>query len=491
MSELGVSQPLSLTELPLRRTRTRLGALHVSERRILLMVGDLLAISAALGIAVWVRIPGLSEAYANWRLLFIVELRWWLLLWGLWVPLSIAAGCYDLRLAASVTSSSVYTSACALAVAVLYFLVPWVSAPLTMSRLTWLIFALLSAASVTLWRTFFAAFLTRKAFTRRALIVGASEAGQAMAVAVDNAGDASGIDLVGFIDDDSTSWGKRVRGRPILAGSEQLLALTRGLEIDELVVAADGSRAISQDMFRALVRSWELGVDVLSMSLFFEEVMGAIPVDHIGRNLFALVDSHRGFELRIWGWLRRLVDIVVGAMGLALLGLFLPVIAMGIWLDCRGPIFYWQERVGRGGHTFRLYKFRSMIPNAEKDGAVWCKPGDSRITRVGRLLRSSRVDELPQLWNVLKGDMTLIGPRPERPEFVRELGELLPYYAIRHSIKPGITGWAQVRYHYGSSVDDATEKLQYDLYYVKRRGPVLDALIVLLTLRVVATMQGT
>ena len=182
---------------------------------------------------------------------------------------------------------------------------------------------------------------------------------------------------------------------------------------------------------------------------------------------------------------------MAAAIGLLILAPFLPFIALAIRLDSRGPIFYQQVRVGLGGRSFIVHKFRSMIPDAERDGAQWSQESDPRVTRVGRWLRKTRLDETPQLWNLLNGTMSLIGPRPERPEFVDDLAQLLPYYRIRHSIKPGITGWAQVCYRYDNSVDDAKRKLEYDLYYIKRRGPVLDILIFLRTIRVVLQMQGT
>ncbi|MGI6381232.1 MAG: sugar transferase [Anaerolineae bacterium] len=479
-----------MSEVTLSHTRTRWWALQVSERRILLMLVDLLAISCALGVAVWVRIPGVSESYDSWRPFFLDQLRWWLLLWALWLPASLIAGCYDLRIAASVPTSAVYTAACALVVAVLYLLVPWMSAPLTWSRLAWFIFAGLSMGSVVLWRIIYATLLAQDTFSRRALVVGASEAGAALAKAVDEAGKASGIELVGFLDDRAI-WGQKLEGRPVVAGSEQLLSIARLRGVDEIVVAVGASGEISQELFQALVRCWQHGLSIVSMPMFYEEVAGAIPLEHVGRDMFVLVDHHRGLELRVWDLIRRIADIVVGLAGLLITAPILPIVALAIHLDSPGPTFYTQERVGQGGRRFRVIKLRSMVPNAEAAGAVWAQADDPRITRVGRFIRRTRIDELPQLWNVLKGEMTLIGPRPERPEFVQELDELLPYYAIRHSIKPGITGWAQVRYRYGNCVDDARMKLQYDLYYVKRRGPVLDVLIALTTLRVMVTMRGT
>jgi exopolysaccharide biosynthesis polyprenyl glycosylphosphotransferase len=193
---------------------------------------------------------------------------------------------------------------------------------------------------------------------------------------------------------------------------------------------------------------------------------------------------------RIYAIAKRAVDIAFAtAMGLGIL-LVVPIVALAIRLDSPGPIFYSQLRVGLNGRLFRIYKFRSMRQDAERNGATWAKVGDARVTRVGRFLRLTRIDELPQVWNVLRGDMTLVGPRPERPEFTSLLEAEIPSYAERHQVKPGITGWAQVRYRYTSSVRDAEAKLEYDLFYVKYRSLGLDLRVLLRTVLVVVQMRG-
>ena len=176
-------------------------------------------------------------------------------------------------------------------------------------------------------------------------------------------------------------------------------------------------------------------------------------------------------------------------LGLTSLPLF-PFIAAAVKLNSPGNVFYTQKRIGKGGQMFWLLKFRSMVQDAEKDGAKWAEKEDTRITKVGNFLRKSRLDELPQLWNVLKGEMSFIGPRPERPEFVRELEKQIPFYQTRHLIKPGLTGWAQINFPYGASVEDAMEKLQYDLYYIKHRSLVLDFGVVLKTIKIVLSRGG-
>jgi lipopolysaccharide/colanic/teichoic acid biosynthesis glycosyltransferase len=181
---------------------------------------------------------------------------------------------------------------------------------------------------------------------------------------------------------------------------------------------------------------------------------------------------------------------VLSSLGLALLGLALPVIAAAIYLDSPGPIFYLQERVGQGGRPFQMYKFRSMVPDAERDRAMWASVDDPRVTRTGRLLRATHLDEFPQFVNILKGEMSAVGPRPERPEFVEDLAKEIPFYRVRHAVKPGMAGWGLVRQGYGSSAEDAMLKLEYDLYYIKHQSLWLDMVILLKTIVHTITFRG-
>jgi exopolysaccharide biosynthesis polyprenyl glycosylphosphotransferase len=481
------SHPLSLSR---PATSRRLG-LYLSERRLLLLVGDLAMLSLALLAALRLRIPYLALAHTSARQLVAARPEWWLLLGVLWVAIAAIAGCYDLRRAARIGEGAVHTAGCALVVSALYLVVPVISAPLTRSRLAWFLFAGLASVAVAGWRAFYAWVLASHTFSRRVLIVGAGQSAGLLARAIDDLGPSSGITVVGLVDDDPAKRTLRLGQASVLGRCPTLTALCAEIAVDEVVVAITDPGRIRPETVETLVRCWEAGVHIVPMSLYYEELQGALPIDHIGANLFALIDRNGAVVTRLWDAARRLLDIVAGAVGLLLLIPFLPLIALAIYLDNPGPIFYQQIRVGRGGRPFVVTKFRSMVPDAERDGAQWSQESDPRVTRVGRWLRKTRLDETPQLWNLLNGTMSLIGPRPERPEFVDDLAELLPYYRIRHSVKPGITGWAQVCYRYGNSVDDAKRKLEYDLYYIKRRGPVLDVLILLRTIRVVLQMQGT
>jgi sugar transferase (PEP-CTERM system associated) len=225
------------------------------------------------------------------------------------------------------------------------------------------------------------------------------------------------------------------------------------------------------------------------LSAFYERIRGEVPIDSLKASWLIYGDGFAQDPMRTF--IKRTFDI---AASLFLIVLNLPLMflaALAIFIESGGPVFFTQERVGRGGRVFKCVKFRSMTTDAEKDGvARWATTNDSRVTRVGRVMRKMRIDELPQLFNVLRGEMSLVGPRPERPVFVAQLKDQIRFYDVRHSIKPGITGWAQVRYSYGSSIEDAQRKLQYDLFYVKNHSLALDIQVLVETIRVVLFGEG-
>ena len=225
------------------------------------------------------------------------------------------------------------------------------------------------------------------------------------------------------------------------------------------------------------------------MSELYEELAGRIPVGYLGSQWFVALRARR-VGGRLYDGVRRSLDVLVAGALFLVMAPALVLLGIAIRLDSRGPAIFRQERTGYRGRVFTMYKFRTMLLDAEGDGPVWATPGDPRRTRLGRFLRPSRLDELPQLWNVLIGDMSLIGPRPERPTFVDRLELEIPFYRARLLVRPGISGWAQVRGSYASSVQDTVEKLEYDLYYVKHRSPYLDLVIVLRTFGVLLRASG-
>jgi sugar transferase (PEP-CTERM system associated) len=324
---------------------------------------------------------------------------------------------------------------------------------------------------------------------QRVLIIGTGAEALAVERAIDQEPRRSVV--VGFYPagpDDGVVTRDVARGAACFPRSADLPAIVERFKVDEVIIAVRDQRGgvlPMQDLLECRVR----GVLVRDLSAFYERVRGEVPIESLKASWLIYGDGFVQDAMRTF--VKRVFDI---ALAVILLLLALPVMlvaVIAIFLESGAPIFLWQERVGRGGRPFLCVKFRSMRADAEGDGvARWASANDSRVTHVGRLLRKLRIDELPQLFNVLSGEMSLVGPRPERPPFVADLKEHIRFYDLRHSIKPGVTGWAQVRYPYGSSVEDAQRKLQYDLYYVKNHSLSLDFLIIMETVRVVLFGEG-
>jgi sugar transferase (PEP-CTERM system associated) len=259
------------------------------------------------------------------------------------------------------------------------------------------------------------------------------------------------------------------------------------LRIKKVVVDFQERRAISPT--RELLKCRVDGIDVLDGNKFYENLTGKLTVKSLNPSGLIFSDGFQKSRLR--QYLKRTVDLILSILMLIVCSPLIVAIAVLIKIDSKGPIFFSQERVGEKNRIYRIYKFRSMVDNAEEEsGPVWAESEDDRVTRVGKFIRKFRFDEIPQLYNVLKGDMSFVGPRPEREFFVKQLEDLIPYYTIRYTVKPGITGWAQVCYGYGASVEDAIEKLNYDLFYIKNMSTLMDIMIVLRTIKIVLFSNG-
>ena len=248
---------------------------------------------------------------------------------------------------------------------------------------------------------------------------------------------------------------------------------------------------IHGELIRAIMDCQEQGIRITPMQRLYEEITGRVPVEHIGDNWPAILPLDHAATGKLFPFLKRAMDVAIAIIGLLIFVALFPLIALALYLDSPGPIFYCQERVGKAGQPYRLIKLRTMVPDAEPDGEpMWAKEKDPRVTRVGRFLRLTRLDELPQFINVLRGEMSIVGPRPERPDFVAELEKHIPFYRARHAVKPGMAGWALVNCGYGDSVEDALIKLEYDLYYIKHQSIYLDLLILFKTIGDMLTFRG-
>jgi sugar transferase (PEP-CTERM system associated) len=293
--------------------------------------------------------------------------------------------------------------------------------------------------------------------------------------------------VIGFVDEDRSRIGERIVNPAIVGTPEDIPALVTKHQIDRIVVGlADrrGKLPIEQ-----LLQAKMTGVRVEDVTTTYERVTGKILIDDLRPSWLIFSD---GFRVSRWTrFMKRTIDLTLSVTMALVCFPFMVLTAIAIWLESGRPVLYCQERVGENGRPFTLCKFRSMRKDAEPAGQpIWARSDDERVTRVGRFIRKTRLDELPQLWNVMRGDMSFVGPRPERPYFVTELAKEIPFYQQRHAVKPGITGWAQVKYRYGASLEDAMEKLRYDLYYIKHLSIVFDLTIVFDTVKVVLFRKG-
>jgi sugar transferase (PEP-CTERM system associated) len=296
-----------------------------------------------------------------------------------------------------------------------------------------------------------------------------------------------GVEIVGFIDPDPSRVGAPVINPGVIGTVEDIPAIVRARGVDQVVVSLSDARG-KLPMDKLLEMKLD-GVRFEHLASVYEKYTGKIAVDNLRPSWLIFSDGFR--KSRRQDAAKRALDFGLAAVGLVLAVPLVALSALAIRLSSSGPVFYQQERVGQHGRVFTIHKLRSMQPDAEKvTGAVWASAGDARVTKVGRWLRRTRLDELPQLWNVLCGHMSFVGPRPERPEFVSSLTRDIPYYGQRHTVRPGLTGWAQVRYTYGASVEDALQKLQYDLYYIKNRSLAFDLFILAKTVKTVLMGKG-
>ncbi len=336
------------------------------------------------------------------------------------------------------------------------------------------------------WRLSIHWFLGHPDFGERILIVGSGNLAVEVAREVLNRPDA-GYRIVGFVGTDSDLLGKSLINPKVIGITSELNEIVKREGIDRIVVAM-GERRGQLPTQELLHLSLTGKVAIEEGASFYERVTGRVSLLMIRPSW--LIFSGRGRQARVSGITRNIVHRVVAFIGFFLSLPIALATAVLIKLDSRGPIFYKQERVGKNGAPFVLMKFRSMRTDAEADGPVWASKSDERTTRVGAIIRKIRVDEIPQFWNILRGEMSFVGPRPERPHFVSQLAQEIPYYEQRHLIAPGLTGWAQIKYPYGSSIEDARQKLQYDLFYIKNQTLILDAIIMFETVKIILFGRG-
>lgn len=469
--------------------------LRPSEQRSILLMGDLVASASAMGGAIyfWYQYSlfkliesGLTPGRAE-RLISIQVPFWFYLLPLVWLLLMVES--YDPHSAASWKKTLRGIAVAPLVGLLGYSLLFTINMdPNSLPRIAVGAFLVLASFLTLAWRAIYIRLYTSSGLMRRVVIVGAGKAGHSLADIYRRLSPPPFI-LLGFIDDDLRKQGKSTHGFAVLGTSDALLALIEDYRISDLVIAINGE--IKGETFQYILDAQERGVEVTRMQILYEEMTGRVPIEHLESDwvIRSFVD-----QVRISGMyelFKRLMDVAGGLVGLLIFFTVFPLAALAIVIESGFPVLYSQTRLGKGGSVFRIHKFRTMKQNAEADGeARLAAANDPRVTHVGNFLRRTRLDEMPQFWSVLGGEMSLVGPRAERPELVAEFQRQIPFYRARLLVKPGLTGWAQINYGYVANVKETAVKLEYDLYYIKHRTFAMDFQIVLRTIGTVLRRTG-
>ena len=454
---------------------------EISERKILLRIFDLLFIGGSLYLVSSVfNFDYFLVSHEHWAWIFVLAL--YISIFGTVLEL------YDLQKSSrieTVVSTIILTTSVTV---LFYLLTPFYTPSLPDNRLQIIYFYIAILLGLFVWRWAYITFISSPRFYKRVLLIGETSNIKSIVNAFNDA-DPNYV-IVGYINCESDKK-DAVKFTAVKEFSpKNIRKVIKDEGVSEIVVASYDSENITPSIYSDLISLLEKGFPIKEYTQVYEDITYRVPVQFVGKDFYKYFPFSRNNKNKLYLTYRRLFDIILSLVGLAIGVLFLPLILIGNALGNRGKLFYTQERVGKSGRPFTIYKYRSMVKNAESAGAVWASKNDSRVTPFGRFLRTSRLDEIPQFINILKGDMSMIGPRPERPVFVEELSQVIPFYETRHIVKPGLTGWAQVNARYGSSIDDSLLKLQYDLFYIKHRSFMLDINIVIKTLSTVIFFRG-
>lgn len=370
----------------------------------------------------------------------------------------------------------------------LYLLTPIFTPILPNNRLQIVLFYFTILFALLLWRMFYIYFLASHKFSKKAILVCDKDQVAELINNLEKA--AMYYKIVGFVSSENQCDINFKSNKIPCIQFAQIQDFVQQNRISEIVVASQKVEVITTELYNQLIQLLENGYTIREYTQLYEQLTQRIPVQYVSRDFYRYFPFSRSNNNQLYLLASRAIDVVISLIGLSFTLLFIPLLFLGNLLANRGSLFYQQERVGKNGKNFTIFKFRTMVKDAESNGAVFAQTNDVRITKFGKFLRKTRLDEFPQFYNVLIGEMAIIGPRPERPIFVKEIAAVMPFYETRHIIKPGLTGWAQVNYSYGNSIDDSLIKLQYDLYYIKHRSLFLDLNIVIKTLSTVLFYRG-
>lgn len=453
---------------------------EVSERKILLRIFDVMSVFVSLYLV--------GDVFNFNYLNISVTNYYWIIVLAVYILfIGSVFEMYNLQVASNqyqVIKSIILTSSTTVLV---YLLTPIYTPFLPSKRLEILIFFFSVFGALFIWRMIYVRFFASNRFVKKVILVCDQDQAKELVEGL------TSVDphyrVLGFVNSDSGSTNsEKLKIKSI--SIENLAKFVRQNSISEIVVASQKTDGITVSLYNQLIILLEKGYIIREYTQVYEAITHRIPVQYVSRDFYRYFPFSRSNQNHLYLLIVRILEILMSLIGLSLGILLLPIILMGNFFGNRGKLFYTQERVGKNGEVFNIVKFRTMVKNAEKDGAVFATSNDARITPFGKILRKSRIDEFPQFINILKGDMAVIGPRPERPVFVKEIAEVMPFYETRHVIKPGLTGWAQVNYSYGETIDDSLIKLQYDLYYIKHRSLFLDFNIIFKTLSTILFYRG-
>jgi exopolysaccharide biosynthesis polyprenyl glycosylphosphotransferase len=469
-----------------RTSRPKRWHLRASERLVILIIGDVLMAGLALLLALYFWAAG--DAWMDFSLEFIINRPpfWYYLLPIFWVILLVEL--YDVHRASNPRETIKGIGLATLINGLIYLLIYFTSEPNSLPRRGVAFFIGFVAVFTLLWRLLYIRIFTAPHLLRRVLIVGAGNAGQTLVGVIANRWPPP-FKLIGLVDDDPEKLGMTIADYNVLGDSHRMMDLIREHEISDLILAITGT--IQGSMFQAILAAQEYGVNLTTMPQVYEEIQSRVPIFLLEAEWIVRSFVEKSHTSTLYVLMKRLMDFAGGLAGTLGLFLLFPFIGLAIIIETGFPIFFVQERLGRGGQPYRIIKFRTMERDAERAGEVrTTEENDDRVTKVGWFLRKTHLDEIPQFINVLRGEMSLVGPRAERTELVQQFQKALPFYRARLLVKPGITGWAQINYGYAATVEETAVKLEYDLYYIEHRTLFMDISIILRTVWTVFGLKG-
>jgi exopolysaccharide biosynthesis polyprenyl glycosylphosphotransferase len=452
---------------------------EVSERKILLRIFDVISVLLSLylvGIVFKFNYFNISTTNFYWTIVLGIYLNF----------IGSVFEMYNLQVASNqfqIIKSIILTSSITV---LIYLLTPLFTPELPTNRIQILIFFIAIFIALFIWRMIYVRFFASSRFSKKVILICDKEQLRELVHALESAD--PHYRVLGFVNSDSANTKMHDKIKSIDVNN--LEKFVKENSISEIVIASQKTDGITVNLYNQLIHLLENGYIIREYTQVYENITQRIPVQYVSRDFYRYFPFSRSNQNHFYLLIVRFFEIVFSLTGLFIGVIILPLILIGNLFGNRGKLFYTQERVGKNGKIFNIVKYRTMVKNAEEEGAVFATTNDSRVTPFGKIMRKSRMDEIPQFINILKGDMAVIGPRPERPIFVNEIAEVMPFYETRHVIKPGLTGWAQVNYSYGETIDDSLIKLQYDLYYIKHRSIFLDVNIIFKTLSTVLLYRG-